>query len=106
MTSQEEHDKKYPEHVKLRAVKDDSQKIGAFLDWLLNERHLVLCDSDGNELHPTDMRIEALLGLYFEVDLEKLEEEKLAMIDEMRKINSADGSGPDAEGPKPDTEDA
>jgi hypothetical protein len=79
----------YPEHDKLHAVKDQSQAIGSFLDWLQNERkpRTVLAIHEWDEWVPTNERIEALLAEYFEIDLKKLEEEKRAMLDELRKAN-------------------
>lgn len=35
--------KQYPEHEKLEAVKDESQTIGEFLEWLLSEHGVTLC---------------------------------------------------------------
>lgn len=52
---------------KLHKVSGDSQKIGAFLDWLQNERHVVLCQYDGRNDYPFPIHtsIEKLLAEYF-----------------------------------------
>ncbi len=95
----------YPEHDKLQKVRDNSQEIGCFLEWLNSTKQIHLAkwvdveytDEDRfgrpkkiirNELcvQPTD--INAILAEYFNIDLKKLEEEKRAMLDEIRKLNS------------------
>lgn len=75
---------KYPEHEKLRAVKDKSQTIGDFLSWL-DENDRVICkrDRDG-DFCPVRGTIEKLLAEYFEIDLRKISAEKDAMVDELR----------------------
>ena len=70
----EEHDKKYPEHVRMRAVSELSRKIGQFLDWMLENGY------DLNDLPP-----EKLLAMYFEIDLKKISDEKDAMVEELQK---------------------
>lgn len=82
-------DEKYPQHAKLRAVLSESQSIGRFLDWMLNEREWVICyySSTTGEYEPIDGggRIEALLAEYFEIDRVALSMEKDAMVDEFRR---------------------
>ena len=91
----------YPEHAKLRAVSDKSQAIGAFLDYL-EESGLELCrshvhngdcyDGDGficcdlcaGEFRPEHMPINERLAAYFVIDEHKLEQEKRAMLAELR----------------------
>jgi hypothetical protein len=73
----------YAEHEKLTVVREESQKLGEFLSWL-NDQGVTLCKLDGDEFLPWGNRIEVILALYFGVDLDKLEQEKLAMLDEMR----------------------
>lgn len=82
----------YPEHDKLRAVKEQSQVIGEFLDWLEDGGYkpigrIELAVFDGHELcsvyHPKGK----LLAAYFEIDEEKLEREKLVMLDTLRKAH-------------------
>lgn len=127
----------YPEHEKLSVVKDKSQAIGEFLDWLSEQqvrlaryedaahsdapRDLIVGrtpdgqpifvnDETGEEsqyirsyqrredsdywykpggFYPINERIEAILAEYFEIDLNKIESEKRAMLDELRTANAA-----------------
>jgi hypothetical protein len=80
----------YPEHDKLKAVQEESQCIGEFLDtcgytlakWS-KEPHLV----DYAELVPVG-NIPDILAEYFDIDQNKLEEEKRAMLEKMRTANA------------------
>lgn len=65
---------KTPECDKLHKVKDESQNIGEFLDWLIEYHNVSLPDS-----------IVDLLAEYFNIDLEKVEEEKRTILDELRR---------------------
>jgi hypothetical protein len=79
--------KTYPEHDKLAKVKDRSQAIGEFLDtggyelgeWTGGNRY---CD---DEFTPVRKPINTILARYFGIDEDKLEEEKLQMLEELRK---------------------
>lgn len=80
----------YPEHEKLEVIKDESQAIGAFLDWLQNERQptLQLCAVTNHADHPfqpTYFGIQELLAEYFDINLKKIEDEKNKMLKEIRK---------------------
>lgn len=73
----------YPEHEKINAVKDQSQTIGDFLDWIRREKGIVLANygnSDVAWLAPDGTAKERLLAEYFEIDLDALEAEKRAML--------------------------
>lgn len=79
------------EHEKLAKVKYQSQAIGQFLEWLQEELGALIAvyapdtDDDGEQvLTPLAATIEELLAEYFEVNLEKLEAEKRAMLAEIR----------------------
>jgi hypothetical protein len=92
----------YPEHEKLRAVREKSQAIGEFLDWLGEEKGLSLVvqhEHDGNcrgedgrngcgyrkgDYAPSFASTRALLAEFFEIDEERLEREKRAMLAELR----------------------
>lgn len=87
----------YPEHEKLQAVKDESQAIGAFLEWLSNVKEIRFAkwvkdkSESGTEYEvfvQQNMEIEKWLAEYFEIDLNKLEQEKQAMLEEIRKANA------------------
>jgi len=79
-----------PEHDKLDKIHDKSQAIGEFLDWLQNERDIVLAEyhehamSRKDVLLPAHINIETLLGEFFEIGPEKLENEKLNMLEQLR----------------------
>ena len=65
----------YPEHEKLSKIKDQSQTIGEFLDWLDTEGlYLGEYDENGLLLYPTHKRHEYILATYFEINLDKLED--------------------------------
>jgi hypothetical protein len=83
----------YPEHQKMKAVKEQSQTIGEFLDWLFS-KGTVLAHYQGrlDELMPRNMNIENLLATYFEIDLDKIEEEKQQMIDELTNTKERSGN--------------
>lgn len=74
----------YPEHEKLKAVKDDSHKIGEFLEWLRSQGW-VLAQWDNDELTSIGYTTGALLAEYFKIDPRKLEEEKQMMIERLRR---------------------
>lgn len=97
-----------PECEKMHAVKDKSQAIGEFLEWLQAERKVHLCvvhsHSDGcyeedDEFHedppkcgcnegdylPFHKGTEQLLAEFFGIDLAKVEDEKRALLEFVRK---------------------
>jgi len=76
---------KYSEHERLHAVKEQSQRLGEFLDWL-GENGYFVCEFAENygEYAPTSTRIEQILADYFDVDLDAIEREKREMIAELR----------------------
>ena len=93
----------YPEHEKLSKIKDQSQAIGEFIDWLRQDQEYVIakyheCDEDcpdrrsggrggccrDDELDPYFGSDIVLLARYFDIDLGKLEDEKLEMLKEIR----------------------
>ena len=61
----------YPEHMKLRAISDESQAIYNFLEW---------CEEQGG----TGRSIRDLLAAHFEIDQDKIEAEKCAMLESIR----------------------
>lgn len=80
--------KRYPECKKMAAVKNESQAIGSFLDWLEGE-DLFICNLEKEEYRPIHTTIEKLLAEYFEIDLDKVEEERRQILDELRSHNAA-----------------
>ena len=101
-------DDAYPEHDKLRAVAPYSQKVGEFLDWL-SEQGVALCrrhdhteDCEPDEYAGGAYRERYTCGYlegewvpdaegtidrlarFFEIDLQKIEDERRAMLDAIR----------------------
>lgn len=80
----------YPEHEKLKKVQTESQTIGEFIDWLRSDKELELgkwqtsSHDDGDTFQPVHVSTEKLLAEFFEIDLEKLEAEKRAMLEALR----------------------
>jgi len=93
---------KAPEHEKLKKVAERSQVCGEFLEWLRQEkdvrlvtvhRHTEVCYGGDGALEcglsagayePYNMYIQALLAEFFEIDQEKLEAEKVALLEWVR----------------------
>lgn len=73
----------YPEHEKMKVVQDDSQVIGDFIEWLYS-RDFSICELDGNSFYRTHYSIERLLASYFNIDLKKIEQEKLTMLNSLK----------------------
>lgn len=79
---------KTPQLDKMRSVKEDSQKLSTFIDWL-TEQGMPICekitdDRYGAEMAPITISIERLLARYFEIDLNKVEDERRSLLDELR----------------------
>ena len=73
----------YPELEKMKAVNNESQSIGQFLEWL-DERGLAVCKitEHHNPVYmPTTQGIEGLLAEYFSIDLVKVENEKRKILE-------------------------
>jgi len=79
---------KYIEHEKLKEIQEQSQICGEFLEWLNSEYEIFLCKSDGklDQYYPCSQSRDKLLAEFFNIDLDKLEQEKRKMLDELRKI--------------------
>ena len=75
----------WPEHVKLEAVSKESQAIGQFLEGL-NERGYGLAkwNDDAEDYVAVNIDIETLLAEHFDIDMNKIEQEKRAMLEQMR----------------------
>lgn len=82
----------YPEHDKLKAVMEQSQAIGEFIE---NNGKYVLAESVAVEgyshlqLIPVHRPINDILAEYFDIDLSALESEKRAMLEKLRGTNNA-----------------
>jgi hypothetical protein len=77
----------YPEHIKLHAVRDKSQAIGEFLEWL-NSKGIVLCckEEKGDGFCMTNTTNNEYLAEFLEINLEILEKEKTIMLEKIRKF--------------------
>jgi len=75
----------FPEHEKLKEVRDKSQACGEFLEWL-RSRGYVVCRYyvDRDQYYPAPERAEDLLALFFNIDRDKIEKEKREMLDMLR----------------------
>lgn len=80
----------YPEHDKLSDVKDETQAVGEFFDWLqsTDDDHdrLVLGELiDRDEFLPWHGDVRVLLAQWKGIDQKKLEAEKEQMLEELRE---------------------
>lgn len=80
----------YPEHEKLAVIQGKSQTIGEFLNWMPEEGyHIGVYVQDPEWLDeqflPTNFSINELLAKYFEIDLDKIEDEKRQMLKSIRE---------------------
>lgn len=92
---------KHPECNKLRIIAPRSQAIGEFLDWLQDRgvvlakyhNHSASCYDEGvcicglrkGNLERHRYNIQDLLAEFFSIDLAKVEAEKQAILDEVRR---------------------
>lgn len=81
-----------PEIDKMKSVNPQSQAIGEFLVWLQEFKgvsmvHTIEEEDDCEKEVPYYFSIEKLLAEYFEIDLKKVEEEKLAILEQFNKAN-------------------
>lgn len=80
----------YPEHEKLQALDGQNQCLGEFLEWLSNQGYVIcVCRTQriDDVYMPAYKPISRWLAEYFGIDEVKLENEKRAMIDELRRRN-------------------
>lgn len=97
-----------PECDKLTGVHNESQAIGAFLDWLFHEQGVTLCQQNKIDIfvearilskeekaaetlaekdlvHRRPNDINSILAVYFGIDERKCEEERRALLDWLAK---------------------
>lgn len=84
-----------PECDKMLAVKDKSQAIGEFLEWLQGEQEVTLAAygterNTRNRLFPIQTTTEAMLADFFGINLAKVEQERRALL---AAINAPDEGG-------------
>jgi hypothetical protein len=84
-----------PELDKMLAVKDKSQAIGEFLDWLKDDQGIVLAKWEHTSrrvdevLVPNYTTINGWLAKYFEIDENKCEKERRALLDAIHAAHEA-----------------
>jgi hypothetical protein len=76
-----------PEHDKMMAVKDKSEIIGEFLDWMFDQKGFRVCEYEErcDAYFPCSKSINTILASYFDIDLDLINEEKEKMLEEIRK---------------------
>lgn len=83
---------KYPESSRLLAVSKESQTCGEFLDWL-RSKGFVLAEydpeSESGRLYPAHFSTTSLLAEFFGIDINKLEQEKRAVLEEYQQRANA-----------------
>lgn len=79
----------YPEHDKLKEVSDLSQSLGEFLEWLRGTKDFTICKWDEllNEYRTVPLNINSILAEFYNINLMKLEEEKIDMLNKIRMNN-------------------
>lgn len=90
----------YPECEKMQSVKEKSQELGFFLEWLKSRYELCewkdetkefFGDNDNDYVwspegyYPARVNIQDILADYFNIDLNKVAEEQSQILDELRK---------------------
>jgi hypothetical protein len=80
----------FPEHDRLDMIKDKSQTIGDFVMVFLPSKGIYLSTlgMDADTLLPNMTPIQDLLAEYFGIDRNRLDQEKLKMLDQIREANS------------------
>lgn len=81
---------KYPEHEKLKAKEREASTISGFIDFLAEQGWELASFNDKDErLWPIHKRPDEIIGMFLKIDPKKLEQEKQAMLKEIRKANDA-----------------
>ena len=79
-----------PELDKMMKAKPDSQIIGEFLDWLLSTEGIYLCKGGLDffrepAFYPDHRSMQQWLAKYFDIDLEKCEQERRMVLEKFTK---------------------
>lgn len=91
----------YPEHDKLTALGERRHTVQEFIDWLFDEKRWDLQEyvsthdpkkpfsreSDG-EYRTIRLSREQVMAAFFDIDLNKISDEKQQMLDEIRAVNA------------------
>jgi hypothetical protein len=82
----------------MQSVKGESQKLGAFLEWMQEQGYFIYSYDEASEICEecgrghfarVNLTIEALLAEYFGIDLKKLEQERTQILEDVRAANAA-----------------
>lgn len=70
----------------MKSFTEESQIIGAFLDWLFYEKHRTIAHiPEGmEEWHPMGGSIENILAEYYNIDLRKVENERRSILEALQ----------------------
>lgn len=74
----------HPEHDKLQALDGANDTVGEFLEWLMGRYVLAEWHPTYSTLQRADTNITKLLGEYFKIDNDALNQEKAAILDYIR----------------------
>lgn len=75
----------YPEHEKLRGLGGSNQVVGDFIEWLgEQEIELAKWNRSGTYCMPINKSRDSLIAEFFDIDRNKLESEKEAMLAAIR----------------------
>ena len=82
--TENELDKRYPEHAKLQAVVNESQAIG---DFIANSGYvLAVWNRNGRYLLPVAKPITEVLAEHFDINMDRLYDEKDLMLVQLREM--------------------
>jgi len=79
---------KCPEHEKLEALDGKNNVVGSFLEWLEIQGYGICKANEHGRLVPSHKRPHDWLAKYFEIDRDKLEAEKQALLKYVRAVNA------------------
>lgn len=84
----------YEEHIKLTKIAPLSQVIGEFLEWLPSQGfHIGVPTDSGTYLWPRHINIPDVLAKFFEIDQDRLEQEKRHMLAQLQERNETKDEG-------------
>lgn len=78
---------KYPEHQKLKAIQGKSQSICEFVEWLSEKNIQLAVLEESGDYSPPVRNLTSLVAEFFDIDMKKIDAEKDAMIEEIRRAN-------------------
>jgi hypothetical protein len=84
----------YPQHQRLKEVQPISQAIHEFVQEFLVDKEIFLAkylNAQSERIVPVNKNLTGMVAEFLEIDLKALEEEKLHMLLEQRKLNENSG---------------